>query len=73
MFMHLAAALSAVVRMLETQPVPESLIIQIADKDLTYRSRERIKVYNEQSVLPVSLIRENQGIVARESAQCRMN
>jgi len=47
-----------------TQPetAPPSLLVQLRDADLTARSRERISPILDQSVLAMSVIRENTGI-----------
>jgi hypothetical protein len=50
-----------------TQPedAPESLLIQLDERDLTPRSRERLSDIERQQVLPLNIIRENRGIDPR--------
>ena len=41
---------------------PNSLIVQIENEDLTNTSKERVKKWNDQDVLPVGLLRENAAV-----------
>lgn len=47
-----------------TQPddAPESLLIQIEDRDLTERSIQKLRYLHTQDYLPIEIIRENMGI-----------
>jgi hypothetical protein len=40
----------------------DSLLVQLEDEDLTASSRERMRKYHEQRVLPMSVLRENSSI-----------
>ncbi len=44
------------------QRTPESLLVQMEDEDLIPASRERMKKYQAQEILPVSVLRENGSI-----------
>jgi hypothetical protein len=41
------------------EATPLGLLLQVDDVDLTDRSRERLRNFNEQSELPISILREN--------------
>lgn len=41
---------------------PESLLVQMDNEDLVPASRERMREYHEQKILPVSVLRENSSI-----------
>ncbi len=41
---------------------PDSLLVQMESEDLVASSRDRMRKYNEQSVLPMSVLRENSSI-----------
>jgi hypothetical protein len=47
-----------------TQPddVPESLLIQLEDRDLSDESRDRLRYIHAQTALPVDVIRSNTGV-----------
>ena len=43
----------------QAKEVPDELLINIKDEDLTDESREKIKEYVEQDVLPIQILRDN--------------
>lgn len=47
-----------------TQPAtaPEALRIQLSDEDLSQKSKERLKRYSEQNILPIQVLRNNSSI-----------
>lgn len=46
----------------QDQNIPESLLIQIDDEDLTKFSKDRLAEVYEQSILPVEIIKKNTGV-----------
>ncbi|HRP94842.1 MAG TPA: DEAD/DEAH box helicase [Rhodocyclaceae bacterium] len=46
----------------QNQDAPDSLLVQMDDGDLVPSSRERMRKYQDQNVLPVSTLRENSSI-----------
>lgn len=46
----------------QDRDTPDSLLVQMDDEDLAPPSRERIREYYEQKVLPMSVLRENSSI-----------
>lgn len=43
----------------QSKEVPDEMLINIKDEDLTDESREKIKEYVEQDVLPIQILRDN--------------
>jgi hypothetical protein len=49
---------------------PDSLLVQMDDKDLVGSSRERMREYREEGILPLSVLRENSSV--EPDAQIRL-
>lgn len=43
----------------QTNGVPDELLINVEDEDLTEESRERIKIYSSQGLLPIHVLQSN--------------
>lgn len=46
----------------QDQETPDTLLIQMTDEDLAPASRERMRKYQDEQILPISVLRENSSI-----------